>query len=282
MSPTQSARARRRRIGNTHGRSAGSPRPLDQRRPRARVGRMRLLVVEPPHPAGATMVILVRCLALPAKYRSSTAPTGRARTVPTALARPAEARTPTRAACSAPTSTRGTSTTGRGRSARRRRRSPSSRRSRAAGRSTASPPRAGARASAADGLLGAVDAGAELARRRRAVRSPAGLPQHRHRPRGAGPLHLRFARSLARFPGTVYLRYAHEMNGYWYPWSRDPAAYRVGVAADRAALRGGGRAQRALRLVGQREPLRAGGAPGGGRRAATGRGAATWTSSARR
>ncbi len=35
-----------------------------------------------------------------------------------------------------------------------------------------------------------------------------------------------FARSLARFPGTVYLRYAHEMNGYWYPWSRDPAAYR--------------------------------------------------------
>jgi len=35
-----------------------------------------------------------------------------------------------------------------------------------------------------------------------------------------------FARSLARFPGTVYLRYAHEMNGYWYPWSRDPEAYR--------------------------------------------------------
>src|SRR4051812_35625190 len=37
---------------------------------------------------------------------------------------------------------------------------------------------------------------------------------------------LRFARSLARMPGTVYLRYAHEMNGYWYPWSADPAAYR--------------------------------------------------------
>src|SRR5215210_3992719 len=36
----------------------------------------------------------------------------------------------------------------------------------------------------------------------------------------------RFARELARFPGTVYLRYAHEMNGYWYPWSRDPRAYR--------------------------------------------------------
>jgi mannan endo-1,4-beta-mannosidase len=37
---------------------------------------------------------------------------------------------------------------------------------------------------------------------------------------------LRFARSLARFPGTVWLRYAHEMNGYWYPWCRDARAYR--------------------------------------------------------
>jgi mannan endo-1,4-beta-mannosidase len=37
---------------------------------------------------------------------------------------------------------------------------------------------------------------------------------------------LRFARSLAHFPGTVWLRYAHEMNGYWYPWSRDAQAYR--------------------------------------------------------
>jgi hypothetical protein len=37
---------------------------------------------------------------------------------------------------------------------------------------------------------------------------------------------FRFARSLARFPGTVYLRYAHEMNGYWYPWSRDARSYR--------------------------------------------------------
>jgi Glycosyl hydrolase family 26 len=36
----------------------------------------------------------------------------------------------------------------------------------------------------------------------------------------------RFARSLARFDGTVLLRYAHEMNGYWYPWSHDPAGYR--------------------------------------------------------
>jgi mannan endo-1,4-beta-mannosidase len=37
---------------------------------------------------------------------------------------------------------------------------------------------------------------------------------------------MRFARSLARFHGTVWLRYAHEMNGYWYPWSRDAQAYR--------------------------------------------------------
>jgi mannan endo-1,4-beta-mannosidase len=37
---------------------------------------------------------------------------------------------------------------------------------------------------------------------------------------------LRFARSAAAFPGTVYLRYAHEMNGYWYPWSRGARAYR--------------------------------------------------------
>ena len=35
----------------------------------------------------------------------------------------------------------------------------------------------------------------------------------------------RFARSLAGFQGTVYLRYAHEMNGFWYPWSRGPRAY---------------------------------------------------------
>ena len=36
----------------------------------------------------------------------------------------------------------------------------------------------------------------------------------------------RFGRALARFHGTVYLRYAHEMNGTWYPWSHDPKAYR--------------------------------------------------------
>jgi len=35
----------------------------------------------------------------------------------------------------------------------------------------------------------------------------------------------RFAQSLATFRGTVYLRYAHEMNGFWYPWSAAPRAY---------------------------------------------------------
>jgi hypothetical protein len=37
---------------------------------------------------------------------------------------------------------------------------------------------------------------------------------------------LAFARSLATFRGRVDLRYAHEMNGTWYPWSHDPVAYR--------------------------------------------------------
>jgi len=36
-----------------------------------------------------------------------------------------------------------------------------------------------------------------------------------------------FAASLARFPGQVDLRWAHEMNGRWYPWSHGPASYRA-------------------------------------------------------
>jgi hypothetical protein len=36
----------------------------------------------------------------------------------------------------------------------------------------------------------------------------------------------RVARSLREFPGRVWVRYAHEMNGYWYPWSHGPVAYR--------------------------------------------------------
>jgi hypothetical protein len=35
----------------------------------------------------------------------------------------------------------------------------------------------------------------------------------------------RFARSLATFHGVVYLRYAHEMNGTWYPWALEPRMY---------------------------------------------------------
>jgi hypothetical protein len=34
-----------------------------------------------------------------------------------------------------------------------------------------------------------------------------------------------FARDAARFKGPVLLRFAHEMNGHWYPWHRDPKAY---------------------------------------------------------
>jgi mannan endo-1,4-beta-mannosidase len=37
----------------------------------------------------------------------------------------------------------------------------------------------------------------------------------------------RFATSLAAFPGQVDLRWAHEMNGRWYPWSRDATGYRA-------------------------------------------------------
>jgi hypothetical protein len=37
---------------------------------------------------------------------------------------------------------------------------------------------------------------------------------------------LSFAQSLASFRGIVELRYAHEMNGTWYPWSHDPIGYR--------------------------------------------------------
>jgi mannan endo-1,4-beta-mannosidase len=56
------------------------------------------------------------------------------------------------------------------------------------------------------------------------------LPQRGYRNRdilhGAqDPYIRRFARSLATFHGVVYLRYAHEMNGTWYPWSLEPRMY---------------------------------------------------------
>src|SRR3954451_85987 len=57
-----------------------------------------------------------------------------------------------------------------------------------------------------------------------------GLPQRGYRNRdilhGVQDRYIRrFARSLATFRGTVYLRYAHEMNGDWYPWSHEPRMY---------------------------------------------------------
>jgi mannan endo-1,4-beta-mannosidase len=43
---------------------------------------------------------------------------------------------------------------------------------------------------------------------------------------GAQDRYIRgFARGLRAFRGTVYLRYAHEMNGFWYPWSADARSY---------------------------------------------------------
>src|SRR4051794_1093771 len=44
---------------------------------------------------------------------------------------------------------------------------------------------------------------------------------------GARDMYIkRFARQVATFDGTVYLRFAHEMNGFWYPWSWDARSYR--------------------------------------------------------
>jgi hypothetical protein len=56
------------------------------------------------------------------------------------------------------------------------------------------------------------------------------LPQRGYRNRdilhGVQDAYIRrFARSLATFRGTVYLRYAHEMNGDWYPWSHEPRMF---------------------------------------------------------
>ena len=33
------------------------------------------------------------------------------------------------------------------------------------------------------------------------------------------------AADVARFEGPVFIRYAHEMNGWWYPWSHQPRRY---------------------------------------------------------
>jgi hypothetical protein len=53
-------------------------------------------------------------------------------------------------------------------------------------------------------------------------------PAYRNATIAAGALdsYIRdFARSVAESGLTVYIRYAHEMNGNWFPWSRDPAGY---------------------------------------------------------
>lgn len=45
--------------------------------------------------------------------------------------------------------------------------------------------------------------------------------------RGAQDAYIRrFAAGLATFPGQIDVRWAHEMNGQWYPWSWDARAYR--------------------------------------------------------
>jgi hypothetical protein len=58
--------------------------------------------------------------------------------------------------------------------------------------------------------------------------------QHKYQPEYANPAvatgkwddYLRaFARSVAECGLVVYIRYAHEMNGDWYPWSREPRDY---------------------------------------------------------
>jgi Glycosyl hydrolase family 26 len=58
------------------------------------------------------------------------------------------------------------------------------------------------------------------------------LPQRGYRNRdilhGAQDRYIRtFARSLGTFRGIVYLRYAHEMNGTWYPWSHEPRMFQL-------------------------------------------------------
>ena len=91
-----------------------------------------------------------------------------------------------------------------------------------------------------------------------------------------------FARSLATFRGRVDLRYAHEMNGTWYPWSHDPVAYRRAWRHVVRLVPRRRRAQRALRLVARTRACTSRAGAGGAACASTGPAAATWTRSARR
>jgi hypothetical protein len=50
----------------------------------------------------------------------------------------------------------------------------------------------------------------------------------------------RWARAIRRHPGPVAIRFAHEMQGSWYPWSIDPAAYRAAWRHVRRVVRAAG------------------------------------------
>lgn len=61
-----------------------------------------------------------------------------------------------------------------------------------------------------------------------------------------------YARKLKKFGGRVYVRYAHEMNGYWYPWSFDASKKHDGpgyVAAWRRMYRLMKRAAPRVKLI---------------------------------
>ena len=102
----------------------------------------------------------------------------------------------------------------------------SSRRSRTAGRSTVA--RAGPSASASGACWSRGSRGSRCpppgARRCRRARSPATATS-------TSPAARRIATSCASpaasrgSAASVYLRFAHEMNGYWYPWSHGPRGY---------------------------------------------------------
>ena len=69
---------------------------------------------------------------------------------------------------------------------------------------------------------------------------------------GVAGLHPARRAHTSRVPGGVWVRYAHEMNGYWYPWSHGPVAYRRAWRRVVAPVPRRGRDQRPLRVVGQR------------------------------
>ena len=115
-----------------------------------------------------------------------------------------------------------------------------------------------------------------------AVAVAAWLPQHRHRARRAGPLHRALRTQPRALPRDRLAAVRARDERLLVSVEPRRARVPVGVATDRAAVRRRGRTQRAVRVVGEREPLRAEGSCGCTRHAGTGRGAGTWTRSARR